>query len=206
MAYPVDIRSDIAILVEESVLEDTISPPCWKLHGDIFDGWTGLGGQLESEYEGDVALISETSKSIQHLRIDRYHSSRKSWGWRVETDQMPEPPFLITNKINAEIIFNGIVELDLNDYGKKLFEDRDEASFIVLGSNGWFGVMTDQLNSIHLLAYSDSASREIIGDSEVIMNSDLDDLEKFEDLDFKPFCKILQPNFQVNQTLSVLAS
>lgn len=207
MAYPTDINRSVLYYVREAQCDSISSPPIRRLFGWEFDRWFGFGGELEHEgYEGEVAIISETSKSIKFLDIGRSHSSSKSWGWRVETDELPEPPFLITNRLNTELIYDGEVELELNDEGKETFYgDRAPGwegtpiSFAILGSSGWFGYIEkpEDSDTFYILAYSDTVKQDGILNSEMIGNSEvayaMDKLIMDEQLDvkqFKPFCKI----------------
>jgi hypothetical protein len=219
MVYPTDINRNVFLYVEEARYDSSDSTPCWYLYGWSFDSWFGFGGEFEHEgYEGEVAIISETSKSIKFLDIGRHHSSSKSWGWWIETEELPEPPFLITNRLSTKLIFNGIVELELNEDGKETFYgERDPAwvgtpiSFQVLGSSGWFGVIEklEESDSFSLLAYSDSLEKEGILNSEMIANYDvanaMDKLMRDEEVNvkkFNPFGKIIRLLSQPETSLS----
>jgi hypothetical protein len=152
------------------------------------------------------------------LYIDSHHSPRKSWGWWTETDELPEPPFLITNRLDTKLIFNGGIEMELNDDGKEIFlGDIDPEwigapmSCLVLGSSGWFGEITHAggSDSFHLLAYSDSIEQEGILNSEMISNFDvadaMDELMIDEEINieqFKPFGKVARLVPQPEMSLS----
>ncbi len=169
MDYPVDINLGVAIWVEESRPDYVDYSRCWRLHGTTFDDWWGFGDEFTTDYSGEVALISRTSKSIRNLEIGRYHSNRKSWGWYIETEELPAPPFLITNKLDACIIFDGLIELELTQDGEEIFEDSYEGnSFPVMSRSGWFGILTDKVNAIHLLAFSEQENQEIVENSYVM--------------------------------------
>jgi hypothetical protein len=205
MAFPVDINRCVVLGVEEVIHNS--SDLRWLLFGWHLDSWFGFGGgQAESGYQGEVAIISKRSKITKFLEIDRCRYRMGFWGWAVETKDLPDPPFLITNKLNTQLTFDGTVELELNEEGKKLFFERRNfawqeipISFLVLGSSDWFGKVTklDQENLFHLLVYSDSGKQESILDSEIIANYDvanaIDELMVGEEItveQFKPFAKV----------------
>lgn len=219
MAYPTDINRNVLLCVEESRSEIRNSSVFWYLHGWNFDGHSGFGGQFELDgYEGEVVIVTKASNSIKCFYIDRHHSSSKSWGWWTETEELPEPPFLITNKLNTKLIFDGEFEMEVNKEGEKIFFGEIDPKWIghpmeylVLGSNGWFGKITqvEGTYSFHLLAYSDSIEKESILNSEMIGNYDvanaMDELMKDEELNverFRPFGKVTRLLSQPEMSLS----
>jgi hypothetical protein len=210
MAYPVDINRSVVLGVDKTVYVPSDSH--WILLGWHFDSWFGFGGgQAEVGYKGKVAIISKTSKTISSLDINRCRYKMGFWGWWTKTKELPDPPFLITNRLNTKLIFDGEVELELNEEGKEIFFGEIDPdligvpiSFLVLGSSGWFGEITktdtsetDTSDSFHLLVYSDLVEQESILNSEIIANSDvamaMDELIKGEEIDveqFKPFGRV----------------
>jgi hypothetical protein len=219
MVYPTDINRNVLMYVEEARSDSSDSRLRWYLHGWSFDNRHGFGGFMAGDdYEGEAAIISETSKSIKFLYIGRRHSSRKSWGWWTETDELPEPPFLITNRLNTQLIYDGEIEIDLDEEGKKMFlgEINPESfgmpiEYLVLGSSGWFGEITTEAgsHSFHLLAYSDSIEQEGILNSEMISNFDvadaMDELMIDEEINveqFKSFGRITRLIPQPEMSLS----
>jgi hypothetical protein len=219
MAYPTDINRSVLLYVEEARCNASDSPPCWRLHGWSFDGNFGFGSRYGVDgYEGEVAIVSKASKSIKFLDIGRYHSNRKSWGWWTETEELPEPPFLITNKLDTKLIFDGEIEIEVDEEVKKMFfgEIAPDSlgmpiEYLVLGSSGWFGEITTEAgsHSFHLLAYSDSIEQEGILNSEMISNLDvadaMDELMIDEEINveqFKSFGRITRLIPQPEMSLS----
>jgi hypothetical protein len=219
MAYPVDINRSVAFRVEETICDSSVSPPNWKLFGWHFDSWFGFGGgQAVADYEGEVTIVSKTSKAIKYLEFNRCRYQMSRWGWWTETEEFPEPPFLITNKLSTKLLFDGEVEIELNEDGKETFYgERNPTwvgipiSFQVLGSGGWFGIIEklEESDSFHLLAYSDSIEQEGILNSEMIANYDvanaMDELMIDEEINveqFKSFGRITRLLPQREMSLS----
>jgi hypothetical protein len=162
MDYPEDIdlsavNLGVASWVEKITLTST-KPNSYKVIGCSLDGWRGFGNQYDSSYIGKVVFISSLEKSIHDVSIYSSHISNKGWMWNIETDDtMPEPPFLISNRLSIDIVFNGYINLlpdraveDLID-----FNGNDFSSPVIVNAED-FGLLTIREKSIHLLIFSSS--------------------------------------------------
>jgi hypothetical protein len=223
MAYPVDINRSVFLGVENLRVEVQDSARCWRLHGWQFDARNGFGGEA-FDYEGEVAIISREVKLIKSLYIGRYHSSSKSWGWSLETDELPEPPFIITSRLQTNLIFDGEIEMEFNEKGKEMFLGKINPDWVgyptgyaILGSSGWFGeiITIEGSCSYQLRAYSDSIEQADILNSEIITNDDVaEEMDKLILLEpeeisiekFKPFGRVTRLLSRSEMSLSQLQS
>jgi hypothetical protein len=153
------------------------------IKGEKFDGYQGLGNEYDSSYKGDAIFISLQHRNICYLEISIIHVWSKGWMWSVKTNKLPNPPFLISNRLALDIVFNGYVKLTSTEFFQDTIEQEDdffEAAVIVNGED--FGLLTVTPESIHLLVFSEpekqlqvqganlqfAGSRYILGQVEVI--------------------------------------
>jgi hypothetical protein len=162
MDYPEDIdlsavNLGVASWVEKTILTSTKSNS-YKIIGCSLDGWRGFGNQYDSSYLGKAIFISSFEKSIHDVYIYSSHVSNKGWMWNIETDGvMPEHPFLISSRLNLDIIFNGYIHLlpDRAIEDLRELNGNDFSSPVIVNAID-FGLLTVKEKSIHLLIFSDS--------------------------------------------------
>ena len=95
------------------------------------------------------------------------HRFSKGYGWVVKTATIPEPPFLITDKLDARIIYNGLIRIEPTPGTMEELEESEGFISYPVASQDWFGILTyEGTNRIHLLAFSDKES-EKLSDSDV---------------------------------------
>lgn len=124
--------------------------------GTPFDGAWGFGDDNIEEYFGLVAFISLESKRIQSAKMSLIHRFSKGYGWVVKTETIPEPPFLITDKLDARIIYNGLIGIEPTPGTMEELEESEGFVSYPVASQDWFGILTyEGTNRIHLLAFSD---------------------------------------------------
>ena len=163
MDYPEDIdlstvNLGVASWVEKVTITST-KPNSYKIIGCSLDGWRGFGNQYDSSYIGKAIFISSLEKSIHDVNIYSSHVSNKGWMWNIETDDniILEPPFLVSSRLNIDVVFNGCI---------KLLPDRSREDLIKINGNNFsspvivnsedFGLLIMRDKSINLLIFSDS--------------------------------------------------
>ena len=79
--------------------------------------------------------------------------------WNIETDnsEIPEPPFLVSSRLNIDVVFNGCINLlpdrareDLTELNGNIF-----SSPVIVNAED-FGLLTMREKSINLLIFSES--------------------------------------------------
>jgi len=153
MDYHVGTETDICLWITYARADKS---GAWRLHGIEFPSVINSEDESWDGYSGEVSLVTSESQSVHHVEMDVYHSFSRGFGWLVEVDSLPFPPFLLTSRIDTYLIFDGLIELKLSEYADEVLNGSGgKHSCAIVGENDWFGVLVYRgPHDIQLSAFS----------------------------------------------------
>lgn len=148
----------------------------WLLKGIAFDGDYGFGNEDTRSYRGKSAIISLTKKKIVETVIHTAHSTRISAPlWSLEISnfpaEIPEPPFLLTDITDLNIVLDDLVELQLSEEAQKIFKRDKVGDIYPVSTSFWFGILKlKQMNNFGLTLFIPNDASHLLSKEEIIFS------------------------------------
>jgi hypothetical protein len=134
-----------------------------KVNGFGMDGIHGFSNK-DRNYNGIVLLINSRIKLEKQLLISLSHFSGQGLRWVLEfEDELPTSPFLITDNLDVNVIFDGYIRLG-EDQDVIDFDNSTNLNYSIISDN-WFGIATVEADRVdrcvRLLAFSKNSQKMI---------------------------------------------
>ena len=158
---PTGTKIPFRVWVRE-ILDLDIQPPGMLVTSqDFTDDVDGMSAENPSR---TFAVISPSSRSRLPLQLTKAHvPSRGSVLGIRGLPRAVEPPFLVTDLLNARLIFNDEANIELTVRAKELFAKDWHTRVYPVESNQWFGILTRRREDrVHLLAFSDRVAGAVM--------------------------------------------
>ncbi len=141
MGCKVVINNKMNLWITESELTNT-EPKIWLADGIEFDGWYGFGDETIRTFKGNALLINFEKKQHIDLDVSIAHIKGKGPIWAIEASELPQPPFLITEVKDLNIVLNGGIKINLNDQAKEILKNYNIGEeYPIMGNESWFGIL-----------------------------------------------------------------
>ncbi|MCX6952169.1 MAG: hypothetical protein NTV51_08375 [Verrucomicrobia bacterium] len=111
----------------------------FSLVGDLGFGQSPEGYPLRY-YDGSIILIDGCGRTERcDGQISLRHSTRRGFDWVIRSKSFPrdwQPPFLLTNRFETRVGFQGELAIQLNDFGQTFCGDTWSEPFPAITSDG----------------------------------------------------------------------
>ncbi len=152
-----DISNHVYIWVTSvDTLDDSVI-----LNGLAFDGELGFGEGEVREYSGTLAVLSSAKRSVISAELSTIHIAGKGVLWNINTDKLPNAPFLLTSDLDlAGPVIKDITLSPTAEVSEIFQRDREES--YPVSSTHVVGILEHSDESDVLIGFT-SGNEDLIG-------------------------------------------